>query len=145
MFLDVASSIAGQRADLLASAVADPAEVTRTVLSEMFHNIIQAAGRGACRTTVNGSAEAMTLTLLCVETFPATWWQQAMPGVRVIEEKPGELARAAAQSSAHKALTDALAKLPTSDAEVSSRTLNGPAPLSWTGSIPNAFRLFVSR
>jgi hypothetical protein len=23
--------------------------------------------------------------------------------------------------------------------------LNGPAPLSWTGSIPNAFHLFVSR
>jgi hypothetical protein len=121
--LDIASHIAGQRSDLLAPQAADPAEVTRVVQSEMFHNIIQAAGRGACRTTVNGTAERMSLTLLCVESFPTEWWQEAMPGVVVTLEKPGAKARAAKQSYVERALLAALAAVPMSDAKVSSRTL----------------------
>lgn len=128
--LDIASSIVGQRSDILAREAADRAEVNRVVLSEMFHNIIQAAGRGACRTTVNGAAHAMTLTLLCVETFPAEWWQEAMPGVVVTEERPGSRERAARKSDAERAVLAALDAVPMSDPKVSSRTLKLMAGLA---------------
>jgi hypothetical protein len=121
--LDVASCIVGQRNDLSAPHAADPAEVHEVVRSEMFHNIIQAAGRGACRTTVNGAASPMLLTLFCVETFPAEWWQEAMPGVTVDEAHAGATERAAKQSAELKALQDALAGLPDVDRKVSTRTL----------------------
>lgn len=121
--LDIASQIVGQRADLLAPHAADPAEISRVVRSEMFHNIIQAAGRGSCRTTRDGAAEPMSLTLLCVETFPSEWWQAAMPGVVVSEECPGRKARAASQTAAERAVLDALEGLPQTHGAVSSRTL----------------------
>jgi hypothetical protein len=127
--LDIASNIVGQRADLLAREAADPAEVNRVVLSEMFHNVIQAAGRGACRTTKDGSAEAMTLTLLCVETFPAEWWQEAMPDVAIVEEKPGAKARAAKNADTERAILNVLDALPTEQEQVSARTLKTLAGL----------------
>src|SRR5690606_35518817 len=81
--LDIVASIAGQRDHLLTPAASDDEEVRNTVLSEMFHNVIQAAGRGACRHTTEGKAHPMTLTLLCSEVFPPEWWAEAMSGAVV--------------------------------------------------------------
>jgi hypothetical protein len=141
--LDIASSIVGQRSDLLAPEAADPAEVAQTVLSEMFHNVIQAAGRGSCRSTINGAAEPMALTMLCVETFPLDWWQEAMPGVAVIEEKPSAQARAAVRSEKRKALAEALAQLAPDVDEVSARTLKVLAGLSHLR--PDAYSRVLSK
>jgi hypothetical protein len=121
--LDIASCIVGQRADLAASQASDPAEVNAVVLSEMFHNVIQAAGRGACRTTTNGAASPMTLTLFCVETFPAEWWQEAMPGVIVEEHYEGAKERAAKSRADEQAILSVLAGLPANVQRVSARTL----------------------
>lgn len=127
--LDIASNIVGQRTDLLAREAADPAEVRRVIRSEMFHNVIQAAGRGSCRTTKDGAAGAMTLTLLCVETFPPEWWQEAMPGVVVTEEKPNAQARALRQSDSERAIHAALEALPLNQERVSTRVLKSLAGL----------------
>jgi hypothetical protein len=121
--LDIASSIVGQRNDLAAIQAADPTEVHSVVLSEMFHNIVQAAGRGACRTTVNGAASPMSLTLFCSETFPVAWWQEAMPGVVVNELRSGAKERAEKAREGEQAVLSALAGLPFSDQRVSLRTL----------------------
>ena len=141
--LDIASNIAGQRNELLAREAADPAEVNRVVLSEMFHNVVQAAGRGACRTTRNGAAERMTLTLLCVETFPVEWWQEAMPGVIVEEIQPSAKVRAAKISAEHRAVIEKLGALPGTDNSVSLRTLKTLAGLQ--SMRPDAYSRMVAK
>jgi hypothetical protein len=58
-----------------------------------------------------------------VETFPAEWWQEAMPEAHVTEDLPGTKERAARQSQAEQSIRDALAAIPQVDDAVSARTL----------------------
>jgi hypothetical protein len=126
---DIAAQIIGQRGDLEAVHASDPDSVHETVVSEMFHHVIQFAGRGACRTTVNGKAGRMSLTLFCSEAFDASWWQQAMPGVKVEEVRPDVVARAAQSSADVQAIEKVLAELPADVTRILARTLKVSAGL----------------
>ena len=67
--LELSSAVAGQRGDLASVHAADLEELKRVQLSEMFHNVMQAAGRGRCRHTVDGKAQPMALSVICNEDF----------------------------------------------------------------------------
>jgi hypothetical protein len=121
--LDLSAAIVGQRDDLRAHQAADPAEVKRVELSEVFHHIVQAAGRGSCRTTVEGRALPMKVALICSDDIPAGWWQAAMPGVVVqpwtaIHARPQRLS-----DDRGEAIRLALSRLPAHQQSVATRTL----------------------
>ena len=127
--LDLSAAIAGQRDDLTAQQSADPEEVQRVELSEVFHNIVQAAGRGSCRTTVEGRALPMQVALLCSDDIPSEWWQAAMPGVVVhpwhaVHAKPQRLS-----NDRGEAIRLALGKLPARQESIATRTLKKLAGL----------------
>ncbi len=86
--LDMAAHIAGQRSDLSAPQAANVAVVKECVVSEMFHHVIQFAGRGNCRTTTNGRAGQMSLTLFCNEPFPLSWWKKPCPACQSVCSSP---------------------------------------------------------
>jgi hypothetical protein len=125
--LDLSSAIAGQRGDLSSRHAADPEEVRRVELSEMFHNVIQAAGRGSCRHTIDGRALPMRLALICNDTFPAEWWQSAMPGVKVDEWDAKHATQDRARAEHEHAVIQALAKVSHVEPYVSARTLKALA------------------
>ena len=127
---DIASQIVGQRDDLLSPEASNAQEVKQVVVSEMFHNVIQAAGRGDCRTTRRGEAMPMTLTLLCSEVFEPEWWDEAMPDCVVTVQHPGQRARAEQHVQDSKAIMDALLALPLSIERIASKTLKVTAGLS---------------
>lgn len=127
--LDLSAAIAGQRDDLTAQQCADPGEVERVELSEVFHNIVQAAGRGSCRTTVDGRALPMQIALICSDEIPAAWWDAAMPGVVVqpwhaVHAKPQRLS-----DDRGEALRLALSTLPVHQQGIATRTLKKLAGL----------------
>jgi hypothetical protein len=127
--LDLSAAIAGQRDDLTAAAAADPAAVERVELSEVFHNVVQAAGRGSCRTTVDGRALPMQVALICSDEFPSEWWQAAMPGVVIcpwhaIHAKPQRLS-----DDRCEAIQIALSRLPRSQDVVAKSTVKKLAGL----------------
>jgi len=121
--LDLSAALVGQREDLSASLAADPEEIRRVELSEVFHNVIQAAGRGNCRTTRNGQASAMRVALICSDEFPADWWQAAMPGVVVEAWRATHAKRARLSEDRHEAIKIALTRLPKDQSSVSTYTL----------------------
>lgn len=127
--LDLSAAIVGQREDLTSPIAADPEEVKRVELSEMFHGVIQALGRGACRTTRNGRAERMSAGIICSDEFPAEWWHLAMPGVTVKtwNAKHAQPSRVAEDRS--EVIRAALKRLPKEQAVVSARTLRSLAGL----------------
>jgi hypothetical protein len=127
--LDLSAAIAGQRDDLTTAAAADPTEVERVELSEVFHNVVQAAGRGSCRTTVDGKALPMQVALICSDEFPSEWWQAAMPGVVIcpwhaIHAKPQRLS-----DDRCEAIQIALSRLPRSQDVVAKSTVKKLAGL----------------
>ncbi|MCZ8131598.1 MAG: hypothetical protein O9284_09900 [Steroidobacteraceae bacterium] len=128
--LDLSSAIAGQRGDLTATEAADPEEVERVEKSEVFHNIVQAAGRGSCRNTVDGAAKPMHLALVCSDDFPAEWWQSAMPGVSVQPWKAKHAKPARLISEHERAILAALDKVSERDGYVSAKTLKALAGLT---------------
>jgi hypothetical protein len=77
----------------------------------------------------------MTLTLLCSETFPEAWWQEAMPGVHVSEVDPTAKERVEKSTEAFKALRDVLYGLDPKVSEVSSKTLKVAAGLQGLPSV----------
>lgn len=136
--LDLSAAIVGQRDDLTAAQASDPDEVQRVELSEVFHNVVQAAGRGSCRTTRDGHALPMQVALICSDEFPAEWWQAAMPGVRVepwraVHAKPQRLSDDRAE-----ALRIALDRLPRPQQSIATRTLKKLAGLE--GLTSSAFK-----
>jgi hypothetical protein len=127
---DIASQIVGQRDDLLSPEASNAKEVKQVVVSEMFHNVIQAAGRGDCRTTRRGEAMPMTLTLLCSEVFEPEWWDLAMPDCVVTVQHPGQRARAEQHVQDSKVIADVLKALPVGNERIASKTLKVAAGLS---------------
>jgi len=77
----------------------------------MFHNVMQAGGRGRCRHTVDGKAQPMTLSLICNDTFPASLWQAAMPGVVVSEWRAKHATKVSMQDDRVRAVEAALGKV----------------------------------
>lgn len=136
--LDLSAAIAGQRDDLTAQQAADPKVVTQVELSEVFHNVMQAAGRGACRDTVEGSARPMQVALICSDVFPSEWWQAAMPGVQVLPWKSEHAVRVRISDDRGEALRLALERLPKHQESVATRTLKKLAGLDGLSS--NAYR-----
>jgi hypothetical protein len=139
--LELASAIAGQRGDLETPHAADLEEVKRVEHSEMFHNIIQAAGRGRCRHTVNGKAQPMTLSLICNDTFPHSLWNAAMPGVKVYDWTAKHATKASATDERVKAVERTLAGL--SVERVSTRALRTLAGLDSV--TPNVFTDVIAK
>lgn len=127
--LELASAIAGQRGALDTPHVADLDEVKRVVLSEMFHHVVQAAGRGRCRHTKDGRAEPMTLSVICSEEFPHDWWQLAMPGVKVTTWHGEHATPMAQECEKLEALRAALIGLPSSVERVTASSLRHLAGL----------------
>lgn len=140
---DIASHIAGQSDDLLTTYAADANEVRDVVLSEMFHNLSQVAGRGECRTTWNGEALPMTLTVLCNETFPASWWDEAMPDATIVEHLPTNRAREAKSIEDSGAVLAVLAALSPDNNHIALKTLKLAAGLKEMR--PDAFSRLVSK
>jgi hypothetical protein len=128
--LDIASAIAGQNADLNTRYASDLEEVSQVELSEMFHHLTQFAGRGSCRNTVDGKAEAMQLTVICNDVFPAELWQAAMPGVVVHEARSKHATKYRRASATVEAILKAFAEVRPSDEYVSARTIKALAGLS---------------
>lgn len=127
--LELTSSIAGQQGALDTPHAADLAEVKRVLLSEMFHHVIQAAGRGSCRHTTDGKALPMTLSIICSEQFPADWWQRAMPGVSVTSWHAQHATPAAAQDERLASIVRALGGVGHDVDRVSTRSLRSLASL----------------
>lgn len=127
--LDLSAAIVGQRGDLTTPVAADPAEVKQVELSELFHNVVQAIGRGACRVTRNGKALPMRAALICVDEFPAEWWELAMPGVTVQPWKAKHATRARLAADRHEAIRLALASLPPQQDAISTAALRSLARL----------------
>jgi hypothetical protein len=128
--LDIASAIAGQNDDLNSRFADDLEEVSRVELSEMFHHLMQFAGRGSCRNTVDGRAEAMQLTVICNDVFPAELWQAAMPGVVVHEARSKHATRYHRSTATAEAILKAFTEVRPSDDYVSARTIKALAGLS---------------
>lgn len=127
--LDLAAAIAGQREDLTAPQAADHEEIRRAELSEMFHDVYQAAGRGACRNTADGKALPMSLAIICNDVFPEEWWQAAMPGVSVTDWHGKHATPAALRGEHEGAIVAALGRIPSGVFTVSARALKGLAGL----------------
>lgn len=121
--LDIASAIAGQTADLNTRFAADLEEVAQVELSEMFHNLMQFAGRGSCRRTVDGKAGAMQMMVLCNDTFSAEVWQAAMPGVHVRAARSKHDTKRGRATVTQEALQKAFEKVNPADDYIASRTL----------------------
>lgn len=79
----LALSIAGQLDDLTAPEAGDSSAVRAVELSEVFHALYQAAGRGHCRQTILGHAGNMQLDWIGLESFPEHYWSEALPGARL--------------------------------------------------------------
>lgn len=75
----ISAAIAGQKGSLMAPEVSCKATVSTVLLSETFHHLYQAAGRGNCRTTDEAGAGEMTLDWIGEETFPAAYWRETFP------------------------------------------------------------------
>jgi hypothetical protein len=116
--LTLAAAIAGQRGDLTAPHAADPEEIRRATLSEMFHHVIQA-----------GSALPMSLAIICSETFTDEQWQEAMPGVSVQPWAAKHATPAAVLGEHERAILRALDRVPERVSKVSTRALRGLAGL----------------
>jgi hypothetical protein len=127
--LDLSAAIVGQREDLTAPEAADAEQIKRVELSECFHNVVQALGRGACRSTFEGKASAMRAAVICSDEFPVEWWQAAMPGVSVEAWKAKHAKPARLSEDRHEAIRIALRRLPKDQGRVSSRTLRSLARL----------------
>jgi hypothetical protein len=127
---DIASQIVGQRDDLLTPEASSAKDVKQVVVSEMFHNVIQAAGRGDCRTTRRGEAMPMTLTLLCSEVFEPAWWDEAMPDCVVTVQHPDRLARTEQHVEDSKVIAEVLRALPLGNERIASKTLKVAAGMS---------------
>ena len=109
----------------------------------MFHHLIQFAGRGSCRNTIDGCAEEMQLTVFCKDTFPGEMWQAAMPGVVVTEGRSRHDSGVTRRSETSDAIRRAFAAVRESDSYVSSRILKGLAGLS--SMRPNKFSEALAR
>jgi hypothetical protein len=128
--LDVAALIAAQQGDLATKDANDGEEIKTTLLSEMFYHVTQAGGRGRCRTTRQGLAGAMKLTLLCSEVFPADWWQSAMPGVQIVLEEPSKMERMMKLGERHRAVLKVFAGLHSNENYISTKTVKKLAGLA---------------
>jgi hypothetical protein len=125
--LDIAAAITGQNADLNTRYASDLEEVSRVELSEMFHHLVQFAGRGSCRNTIDGRAEAMQLTVICNDTFPGEMWQTAMPGVVVSEGRSDFDTKFARTNATADAIRRGFTVVRTIESYVSTRTLKALA------------------
>jgi hypothetical protein len=97
----------------------------------MFHNLVQAAGRGRCRHTVDGKAPPMTLSVMCNVEFAAHWYETAMPDAKVLPWGSGApVAVKMKHDERVAALEEALRTVPERVASVSTYTMRKLAGLT---------------
>lgn len=126
----LALSIAGQLDDLEAPEAGDSKAIRRVELSEIFHALYQAAGRGYCRSTHLGKAGKMQLDWIGVESFPDEYWSGAMPGASMGEWKSKHVSTKQVAQDGARAILKYLGGLPRKVEYVSCRTLKPGAGLA---------------
>lgn len=125
----LALSIAGQLDDLTAPEAGDSKTIRTVELSEVFHALYQAAGRGNCRQTIYGLAGNMQLDWIGLETFPDHYWAEAMPGAQLDSWTSSHVTDARVTQDASKSIVTYLGTLPERIDYVSCRTLKPAAGL----------------
>lgn len=128
--LDLAAQIAGQVGALEATEAGHEETVAEVLLSEIFHALLQAAGRGACRDTLDGQCRPMALDWIGIEDFPEQWWRDALPGCQLTAWEPLVLTRRVREADAVKAMRAFLERQPPSVDCVSCKTLKLGAGLA---------------
>ena len=121
--MQIAANIAAAKDSLKAPEVSDMEEVKATLLSEMFHHVVQAGWRGHARTTKDGQAGRMHLTLLCSEEFGADLWDAAMPGVTIARDYPDTAERTAQRSVEAEAVLKVFKALRPSERRIKARVV----------------------
>ena len=119
----LALSIAGQLDDLTAPEAGDSQVVRLVELSEVFHALYQAAGRGNCRRTYMGRAGRMQLDWVGMETFPAHYWADTLPNVQLGRWESKHVVDTRQIADGAQAIVEHLMDLPDEVDYVSSRAL----------------------
>ena len=92
-------------------------------LSEVFHALYQAAGRGNCRRTYMGRAGRMQLDWVGMETFPAHYWADTLPNVQLGRWESKHVVDTRQIADGAQAIVEHLMDLPDEVDYVSSRAL----------------------
>jgi len=133
-----ACDIVGQLEDLTAEDAGDSKALRRVELSEIFHALYQAMGRGSCRITVDGQAKPMQLDWVGLEEFPEDYWKDAAPGLQRGFWESRHISKTKTVLANAEKIRKYLMGVPQSIRKVSSRTLKADAGLG--GLHRNTFR-----